>query len=83
MKARGDKVECRAQGDDVIGMSGIQEALACTRYDIPFIHQVLATNGPFEPHSHDANQDVGKANAEKAAGILEMEAEIWPVRLAA
>lgn len=74
----GDKIEFRAQGDDVIGMSGIQEALACTRHDIPFAHLVLATNGPFEPHSHEGNQDVGKTNAEKAAAIIRKLAKDWP-----
>lgn len=78
-----DKIWCRAEGDDVIGMSGIQEALACTRYDIPFAHLVLATNGPFEPHSHESNQDVGKANAEKAAAIIEQLSRDWPKQKAA
>jgi len=75
-----DKMEFRAQGDDVVGMSGIQEILACTRLGVPFEQIVLATNGPFEPHTHEENQRTGRRNAEKAAEILRSLSRAWPVR---
>lgn len=75
-----DKIEFRAQGDDVIGMSGIQEMLACTKQGIPFEQIVLATNGPFGMHSHEGNQDTGKKNTEKATRIIQGIADQWPKR---
>lgn len=77
-----DKVEFRAKGDDVIGMSGIQELLKCTELAIPAIQLVLATNGPFEMHSHEGNQGIGKSNRKKAAAILRLLADTWPRKAA-
>jgi purine nucleoside phosphorylase len=73
-----DKLEFRGRGDDVIGMSGIQEILACTKLGIPFEQIVLATNGPFGLHDHFGNQRTGGKNAEKAARILRGLSQSWP-----
>lgn len=75
-----DKMECRALGDDTIGMSGIQEILTCTRLGIPVEQIVLATNGPFGLHDHEGNQETGRKNAEKAASILTELSRRWPRR---
>lgn len=73
-----DKLEFRMNGDDVIGMSGIQEILACVVNDIGLVQLILATNGPFGAHSHEGNQDIGKANTMKAEQIIRGLAEKWP-----
>jgi|GEM_PF-2596853 hypothetical protein len=76
----GDKVEFRAQGDDVIGMSGLQEILEATRRGIPVAQAFLATNGPFGLHSHDGNQIVGKQSQAKAEAIVRRLAQATPKR---
>jgi purine nucleoside phosphorylase len=75
-----DKIEYRAQGEDVIGMSGIQEILVCARPDIdlPIQRVVLATNGPFKVHSHEDNKAIGRTNEEKASAVLKSLVKKWP-----
>ncbi|MFC1616009.1 hypothetical protein ACFL21_02620 [Patescibacteria group bacterium] len=75
-----DKVEFRANGEDIIGMSGIQEVLNCTRLHLPCVQLVLATNGPFVIHKHEDNEEVGIANGEKAGRILGRLADTWPTK---
>jgi purine nucleoside phosphorylase len=74
------KIAARARGCDVIGMSGL-EGLAATNTGIPFSHLVLVTNGPFAPHSHEGNQEVGKSRASTAGFILRLLSETWPRKL--
>jgi len=73
-----DKIEFRAKGDDVIGMSGIQEIFSCVRNDIAFAQVILATNGPFGTHSHEGNQEAGKGNTKKAEMVLRNLIKNWP-----
>ncbi|OGJ43101.1 hypothetical protein A3B60_00165 [Candidatus Peregrinibacteria bacterium RIFCSPLOWO2_01_FULL_39_12] len=72
-----EKIAARARGCDVIGMSGL-EGFAATHAGIPFSHLVIATNGAFDPHSHEGNQAVGKSQAGTAGMILRILSENWP-----
>jgi purine nucleoside phosphorylase len=75
-----DKLAFRSTGCDVIGMSGHEVSLA-TLWNIPVAQLVLVTNGAFEPHSHEGNQDTGRASAQKTQAVLEVLANTWPSRL--
>lgn len=75
-----DKIEFRGHGDDIIGMSGIQEILTCAKLKIPVSQIVFATNGPFVRHSHAVNLVAANGGISKVADILSELARGWPKR---
>jgi purine nucleoside phosphorylase len=70
-ESRSTKLNLRAAGADVVGMSGTEGMFAALR-GIPFIHLFLATNGAFAPHSHTGNTEIGVEMAPTLAEILKL-----------
>lgn len=71
------KKNLRSMGADVVGMSS-QENLIAAWEKIPFANVVLATNGAFEHHTHDENQEMGRKAAKRTGDVLARIAETWP-----
>ena len=76
------KRNLRAMGADVVGMSS-QENLIAAWERIPFANVVLATNGAFERHTHEENQEIGRRSAGRTRDVLVRIADTWPRRKAA
>ena len=73
------KKRMRADGCDVVGMSGI-EAFAATAEGIPFSHIALVTNPAFGLHDHHDNTAAGQRAADKIQQLAMELVKTYPSR---
>lgn len=71
------KMRFRANGCDVIGMSGT-ESYAAVAEDVPFAQVSLVTNPMFGEHKHEDNTAAGLSQKDKIGKVAVALAEAWP-----